>query len=237
MTAKGRLLLLRHGATEWAVLGRHTGSTDVPLTPEGELQARAAARVLARVLGERTGGGAGGSGGAGGGVGSVEPALVVVSPRQRARRTAQLAGLGVPVASGGLGGGEPVVDQDLAEWDYGAYEGLTTPQIRALRGDDWRAFRDGMAPGGPGQPPGEQLEQVAARCARVLGRVRPELERGDVVLVAHGHVLRILATVWLGVDPTFGAQLLLDTAAVCVLGSEHEVPGLSRWNLSPGLLG
>ncbi|TNM54207.1 hypothetical protein FHN55_21990, partial [Streptomyces sp. NP160] len=151
-------MLLRHGATEWSSSGRHTGSTDVPLTQEGEEQARAASGVLSRVLGERAAGGPGGSGG------PVEPVLVAVSPRQRAQRTAQLAGLGVPVDDGGLGGGEPVVLEDLAEWDYGAYEGLTTPQIREQRGDDWRVFRDGVAPGGPGQPPGEQLEQVAARC-------------------------------------------------------------------------
>ncbi|MGQ7296817.1 histidine phosphatase family protein [Quadrisphaera sp. KR29] len=222
MTGTGRLVLLRHGATEWSSSGRHTGSTDVPLTEEGEQQARAAAGVLARVLG--------------GGPGGAEPVRVITSPRQRARRTAQLAGLGVAVAEGGLGGGEPVVEEDLAEWDYGAYEGLTTPQIREQRGDDWRVFRDGVAPGGPGQPPGEQLEQVAARCARVLERVRPQLEHGDVVLVAHGHLLRVLAAVWLEADPAAGAQLLLDTAAVCVLDTEHGVPGVRRWNLTPDLL-
>lgn len=217
MSETGRLLLLRHGATEWSTSGRHTGSTDVPLTEVGEEQARGASRVLHRVL-------------------EGEPALVAVSPRQRAQRTARLAGLGVPVADGGLGGGEPVVLEDLAEWDYGAYEGLTTPQIREQRGDDWRVFRDGVAPGGLGQPPGEQLEQVAARCERVLERVRPALGRGDVVLVAHGHVLRVLAAVWLEAGPQAGAQLLLDTAAVCVLDAEHGVPGVRRWNLTPGLL-
>ena len=67
--------------------------------------------------------------------------------------------------------------------------------------------------------------------------MRPLLERGDVVLVAHGHLLRVLAAVWLGADPDAGAQLLLDTAAVCVLDSEHGVPGVRRWNLTPGLLG
>lgn len=217
VSSKGRLLLLRHGATEWSSSGRHTGSTDVPLTEQGEQQARAAAAVLGRVL-------------------RAEPVLLATSPRQRARETARLAGLGVPVGDGGLGGGEAVVWEDLAEWDYGAYEGLTTPQIREQRGDDWRVFRDGVAPGGPGQPPGEQLDQVAARCARVLERVSGDLTGGDVVLVAHGHVLRVLAAVWLEADPAAGAQLLLDTAAVCVLDTEHGVPGVRRWNLTPDLL-
>ncbi len=218
------MLLVRHGQTEWSATGRHTGSTDVPLTEQGEEQARALPPLLRRFLGD------------------AEPAAVLSSPRVRARRTAELAGLGVPVAQGGLGGGPVVIDADLAEWDYGAYEGLTTPQIREQRGDDWRAFRDGVAPGGPGQPPGEAVGQVAERAGRVLERVRPALTGGDgggggdVVLVAHGHLLRVLAAVWLEADPTAGAQLLLDTAAVCVLDAEHGVPGVRRWNLTPDLL-
>ena len=203
----GRLLLLRHGTTEWSATGRHTGSTDVPLTGAGEEQARAAGPLLRHLLG-----------------GSA-PVAVLSSPRQRALRTAELAGLEVTS-----------VDGDLAEWDYGAYEGLTTPQIREQRGDDWRVFRDGVAPGGPGQPPGEQLADVAARAGRAVERVRPLLEEGDVVVVAHGHLLRVLAAVWLEADPAAGAQLLLDTAAACVLDVEHGVPGVRRWNLTPDLL-
>lgn len=215
--SSGRLVLLRHGTTEWSATGRHTGSTDVPLTAAGEEQARAAGPLLRHLLGGRA------------------PVAVLSSPRRRALRTAELAGLGelAPVQ----------VEPDLAEWDYGAYEGLTTPQVRAQRGDDWRVFRDGVAPGGPGQPPGEQLGDVAARAARVLERVRPLLvgrEGGDVVLVAHGHLLRVLAAVWLEAEgqavAQTGAQLLLDTAAACVLDVEHGVPGVRRWNLTPDLL-
>jgi broad specificity phosphatase PhoE len=202
----GRLLLVRHGRTEWSRTGQHTGRTDVPLDEVGERQAAA----LPTLLSELTGGRA--------------PALVLASPLQRAWRTAELAGLG-----------DHQRDPDLQEWDYGAYEGLTTPQIRSARGDDWRVFRDGVAPGAPGQFPGESLQDVAERCARVLDRARPALARGDVVLVAHGHVLRVLATVWLEATPAAGAQLLLDPASVCVLDAEHGVPGVRHWNLSPAL--
>jgi probable phosphoglycerate mutase len=209
-TRHGRLLLVRHGSTAWSRTGQHTGRTDIPLDDGGEAQAAALPGLLADLLGGRV------------------PALVLSSPLQRARRTAELAGLGG--APGGIQD-EP----GLVEWDYGAYEGLTTPDIRAQRGDDWRVFRDGVVPGGPGQSAGESLTDVAARGARVLERVRPVLADGDVVLVAHGHSLRILATVWLETAPEAGAALLLDPASVCVLDAEHGVPGIRHWNLTPAL--
>ena len=188
-------MLLRHGQTEWSRTGRHTGRTDVPLTAEGEAQARAL----------------------GSWAGKLEPRLVLVSPLQRAARTAELAGLtGV------------VVDDNLQEWDYGGYEGLTTPQIREDTGPGWTVFRNGVV---PGETPGETLQQVASRGRAVLDRVRPELEHGDVVLVGHGHALRVLTTVWLDVDPCIGSQLLLDPATVSVLGSQHDVPAIVTWNV------
>ena len=192
----GDLVLLRHGETEWSRTGRHTGRTDVPLTPYGEQQARAAGRLLA---GRRF-------------------ALVLTSPLERAARTAELAGL-----SGA------VVEPDLVEWDYGAFEGLTSEQIQERGHPGWRIFRDGI------EPPGESLQDVAARVARVVARVRPVLEAGpedggDVALVGHGHALRILATVWLEQAPEMGAQLVLGAASVSVLGSEHGVPAIVGWN-------
>ena len=188
-------MLLRHGQTEWSRTGRHTGRTDVPLTAEGEAQARALGPWAAK----------------------LDPRLVLVSPLQRAARTAELAGLtGV------------VVDDNLQEWDYGGYEGLTTPQIREDTGPGWTVFRNGVV---PGETPGETLQQVASRGRAVLDRVRPELEHGDVVLVGHGHALRVLTTVWLDVDPCIGAQLLLDPATVSVLGSQHDVPAIVTWNV------
>ncbi len=192
-----RLLLVRHGQTEWALSGRHTGLTDVPLTAHGEQQARALAPFLAAIPGLRA----------------------VTSPLRRATRTAQLAGL--PRAD---------VDPDLVEWDYGGYEGLTTPQIRQRTGHAWTVFADGVV---PGDTPGETLEQVAARSRRVLERVRPMMTESDVVLVGHGHALRVLASCWLGGEPDLGAHLLLDPATVSVLAVEHDVPAISSWNASP----
>jgi broad specificity phosphatase PhoE len=200
----GRLLLVRHGQTEWSRTGRHTGRTDVPLTAEGEEQARALR----------------------GWAGGLSPRLVLVSPLQRARRTAELAGLND--RADGAEGARFVVDGDLQEWDYGGYEGLTTPEIRERTGNQWTVFNDGVV---PGDTPGETLAEVAARGRAVLERVRPELEHGDVVLVGHGHALRVLATCWLDVDPCLGSQLLLDPATMSVLGSQHDVSAIVSWNV------
>jgi broad specificity phosphatase PhoE len=161
-----------------------------------------AARALAAALAER------------------EVALTVSSPLERAVRTAQLAGLsGVDT------------DQDLLEWDYGAYEGLTTPQIRTQR-PGWWLWKDGVPPG-KGTHPGETAPQVGERTDRVLDRVRAVLERedGDVVLVAHGHLLRVLTARWLGLAPTAGALFRLDTATLSTLGYEHERPVIVGWNI------
>jgi len=194
----GRLVLLRHGETEWSRDGRHTGRTDVPLTTVGERDARQLAPRLA----------------------GFDLRLVLCSPLSRARRTAELAGL------------DPVTDHDLMEWDYGGYEGRTTSEIREDLGDpDWTVFGDGVV---PGATPGETVEEVAARASRVLTRVAEPLRRGDVALVAHGHLLRILAATYLHQDARFGAQLLLDAGAVCVLDHERGVPAVRSWNETAG---
>ncbi len=185
----GEIILARHGQTEWSAAGRHTSRTDLPLTPRGEEQARALAATL----------------------GACRPVAVLCSPRQRATRTAALAGLTVTD-----------VEADLTEWDYGRYEGLTTAAIRAQR-PGWDLWRDGC-------PDGEGPEQVGARLDRVLGRIRPLLERGDVVLVGHGHALRVAGARWVGLDPAAGALLRLDTATLSVLGFEHDRPVIRRWN-------
>jgi probable phosphoglycerate mutase len=197
----GDLFLLRHGQTAWAEAGRHTGLTDVPLTAYGEQEARAAGDTLRAILGPEP------------------PALVLTSPLQRARRTAELAGLL-----------EAQVEPDLVEWDYGGYEGRTTAEIRAAGHPGWLIFHDGVV---AGATPGETLEQVAARGKRVLDRVRPALAEGDVVLVGHGHALRVLATDWLGRPPDLAQQLILSPASVSRLGSEHDVPAVRAWNVVP----
>ncbi|MFI1990287.1 histidine phosphatase family protein [Actinoplanes sp. NPDC020271] len=182
------IVLIRHGQTEWSANGRHTSYTDLELTPEGETQARRA--------GERLGG--------------RTFAAVISSPRRRALRTAELAGLTVTE-----------VTEDLAEWNYGEYEGITTKQIHADR-PDWSLWTDGC-------PGGETPEQVGERLDRVLARARAI--GGDVALIAHGHSLRVAGARWVGLPPSAGGLLKLDTATVSVLGFEHEVdPVLSAWN-------
>ncbi len=143
---------------------------------------------------------------------------VFVSPLRRARATAALAGLS-----------DAVPEPDLMEWDYGGYEGLTTPQVRASR-PGWSLWRDGVVPG-DAEHPGEQVDAVGARTDRVLARVRPLLAAGeDVALVAHGHVLRVLTARWLGLPPADGRLFWLATAGVCELGFEHDQPVVRGWN-------
>jgi probable phosphoglycerate mutase len=128
-----------------------------------------------------------------------EFSLVLTSPLQRARRTAELAGL------------DAEVDPFLVEWDYGGYEGRTTREIRSELGYNWSAFTHGVI---RGLTPGETVEEVAARASRVLTRVLPAMANGDVALVAHGHFLRILTAVYLRMAPRFGAQITLDAGSV-----------------------
>jgi broad specificity phosphatase PhoE len=204
----GELFLLRHGETTWSKAGRHTGRTDQPRTAYGEEEARSAGAVLEQL---RPAG---------------RFALVLVSPLQRARRTAELAGLTAKA------GAEVEIEPNLVEWDYGGYEGLTTAEIRAQGHPGWLIFTDGVV---PGTTPGESLEQVAERGRRVLARVRRALDDGDVVLVGHGHALRVLACDWLGRAPDLGQQLLLGAGSVSVLGEEHDVPAIRHWSVSaPG---
>jgi probable phosphoglycerate mutase len=147
-------------------------------------------------------------------------ALALTSPLSRARRTAELAG---------LGSAEP--DEDLVEWDYGGYEGITTAEIRADR-PGWDLWRDGVPSGSPGSP-GENAAQIGARADRVLARARAVLaeDRGDVVAFAHGHLLRVLAARWLGLPPEQGALFALDTATVSTLGFEHAYQVVRAWNV------
>jgi probable phosphoglycerate mutase len=192
----GELILLRHGETEWSRALRHTGRTDLPLTPAGEAAAAALAPALAAY--------------------SIHGAFT--SPAQRAVRTAQLAGL--------TGAKE---DPDLWEWDYGGYEGRTTADIRTER-PGWYLWRDGVIPG-DAEHPGETIAQVAARADAVLRRVRPLLAEGDVALVSHGHLLRVLTARWLGLEPAAGRLFRLDTGTLSTLGTEHDEPVISSWNV------
>jgi len=142
------------------------------------------------------------------------------SPAQRAARTAELAGLA-----------DAKPDPDLWEWDYGGYEGLTTAQIQEQR-PGWSLWRDGVIPG-DAEHPGETVEQVGERVDRVLARVAPLLADGDVALVAHGHVLRVLTARYLRLPPDDGRLFRLDTGTVSTLGTEHDEPVIVSWNVPP----
>ena len=137
-------------------------------------------------------------------------ALVMTSPLQRARDTCELAGLGA----------QAMIEPDLVEWNYGAYEGLTTKQIQLAR-DGWSLFRDGC-------PGGETPDEVAARVNRVIAKVRAT--EGNVALFAHGHVFRVLAALWINLPPIYGEHFLLDTATLRVLGYYYDSPALKIWN-------
>nr|WP_274636615.1 histidine phosphatase family protein [Microbacterium bovistercoris] len=194
----GKLVLMRHGETEWSKAGRHTGLTDIPLTARGEELARSAGALVR----------------------GYDFRLVLSSPLQRSRRTAELAGLHADV------------DPLLVEWDYGGYEGRTTKDIRTELGYNWTAFTHGVI---RGATPGETVEEVAARASRVLTRVLPAMAEGDVALVAHGHYLRILTAVFLRLAPRFGAMISLDAGSVSVLGFYREQPAILAWNHGPEL--
>ncbi len=195
-----RVYLLRHGATEWSSSGRHTGRTEVPLTVEGERQARNAGAVLATLL--PTG----------------SSPLVLVSPRKRAQRTAELAGLEATAT-----------ESLLAEWDYGDCEGLTTPQIRQ-RVPLWTMWTHSC-------PGGESAEDVTARADDVLAKVHNALSGRDVVLVGHGHFSRSLIARWLELPVSSGVRFALDPAGITVLGHERGVPQLHRSNVPPTPVG
>jgi len=184
-----RLWLVRHGQTEWSATGRHTGRTDVPLTAEGERQASALTTIFA----------------------GLRPALVLSSPRQRAQRTAELAGLHIDA-----------LDDDLAEWDYGDYEGLTSRQIHETN-PGWTIF-------GAPTPGGETADRIAERADRVLTRAAAALRNGPVVLVSHGHLTRVLGARWIGQPVAAGAHLLLDEASPCLLSAQYGQHVIARWN-------
>jgi len=187
--------LVRHGETEWSAAGRHTSWTDVPLTAVGQQEAWALRQFLDP---ENFG-------------------LVQSSPRQRALRTAELAGF------------KPEIEDDLVEWDYGDLEGRTTDQIRATY-PGWTIW-DGPWPGG------ETPAQVGQRADRVVQRALALPAGTRALLFGHGHLLRVLAARWLRQPPTAGRLFVLVTGTVSVLGWERSDPVVEHWCVPPrGLL-
>ncbi len=190
-TKHAELWLFRHGETEWSLNGKHTSYTDLPLTENGRAQAKSLAPVIAKTQFD----------------------LVLTSPRQRAKDTAELAGLG----------GRAEVEPNLQEWNYGDYEGLSTPEIQATH-PGWSVWQDPITNG-------ESIEQVAARAQKVIDHC---LEHGGkCALFAHAHIFRILAAVWVQQPGVFGQRLALSTATVSVLGWEHSTRVITRWNATP----
>jgi len=190
-----RVYLIRHGETEWSLSGRHTSRTEVPLTARGEARARD--------LGPR--------------LRDLKFARVLTSPRQRARQTCELAGLG-PQAE---------IEPDLAEWDYGDYEGLRSADILGAR-PKWNLFHDGC-------PNGETPAMVSARADRFIARLRAQ--DGNVALFSHGHFGRVLAARWIGLPVMEARGFLFGTAALGILDFEHGDAGspvIALWNDGPG---
>ena len=185
------IYIARHGETAWTVTGQHTGLTDLPLTPQGERNARSLAGRLDGITFKK----------------------VFTSPLQRARRTCELAGFGSLAE----------VDNDLVEWNYGAYEGRRTVEILAER-PGWQLFRDGC-------PGGESPAQVISRAEKVLSRIRTV--EGDVLIFSSGHFIRVLAARWIGLEPSVNSMsFLLSTASLSAVGYEHDIarPVIRLWN-------
>jgi probable phosphoglycerate mutase len=191
-----RLHLVRHGQTAWSLSGQHTGRTDIPLTAQGEDEARLLSPWLSR----------------------IPFTHVLTSPRQRARRTCILAGLDAHAQ----------IEPDLAEWDYGDYEGALSADIRAKR-PGWNAFLDGC-------PGGEMPAQVSARADRLIARL--DTLRGNVALFSHGQFGLALAARWIGLPIADGQNFVLDTASLSTLSynpAHPDIRVIALWNATPGL--
>lgn len=192
-----RLYLIRHGETDWSLSGQHTGRTDIRLTARGEDEARALGPWLQ----------------------AIPLARVLTSPRQRARRTSELAGLGSAAE----------IEPDLAEWDYGDYEGRYSLDICGER-PGWNIFRDGC-------PGGEMPAQVSDRADRLIARLRAVDK--SVALFSHGQFACVLAARWIGLPVVDGQHFAVGTAALNILAyarNHPEVPVIELWNAVPAML-
>jgi broad specificity phosphatase PhoE len=186
-----RLILVRHGETEWSRSGQHTGRSDIPLTERGEDEARNLSVSLR----------------------DARFSHVLTSPRQRARRTCELAGLG----------SSAVVEPDLAEWNYGDYEGKRSADIRKMR-PDWNIFRDGC-------PGGEATMQVSDRADRLIQRLSGV--DGDIALFFHGQFGCVVAARWIGRPVVEAQHFAFGPAAIGILGhspSHPDIRVIAMWN-------
>jgi broad specificity phosphatase PhoE len=195
MTPPLQIYFIRHGETEWSLSGQHTGRTDLSLTPNGELMARHLAPALS----------------------NKAFALVLTSPRIRARATCELAELSAHAQ----------IEPQLAEWNYGNYEGLRTAEIHA-RHPEWDIWEDGC-------PGGDSPQDVSERADRLIARLL-QLS-GKVALFSHGQFGRALAARWIGLPVTQGQHFAIDPASIGIFSFESAHPNrrvISLWNARPG---
>ena len=196
-----QVYLIRHGETAWSLSGQHTGRTELPLTPHGETMARQLAPVLK----------------------GIDFSLVLTSPRLRARATCELAGLAR------TGDDAARVEPNLAEWDYGDYEGLRTAEVHELH-PGWDLWDDGC-------PGGEMPDDAGRRADHLI--VRLTGLTGNVALFSHGQFGRVLAARWIGLPVARGQHFSLDPASISRLGFEADHPGrrvIELWNESASAL-
>lgn len=185
---KQKVMVIRHGDTEWSLKGLHTSHTDLPLTENGRKEASLLSGPFKQ----------------------YDFKAVFCSPLKRARETCQLAG----------GGDNVIIDNDLTEWDYGRFEGLTTEQIEKEM-PNWDLFKDGC-------PGGESPEEVSTRVDRMIKKI--QAIDGDVAVFSHGHLSRVFATRWINQPIQNSHMFVLDTATLNVLGAYHDDPAIVRWN-------
>ena len=186
-----QLYFIRHGETTWSLSGQHTGRTDIPLTAHGEVQARGLALSLQR----------------------VQFAHLFTSPRQRARRTCELVGLGSAAE----------IEPDITEWDYGEYEGLRSVDIRKDR-PGWNIFRDGC-------PGGETPQQIADRADRQIAKL--VVLSANIALFSHGHFGCVLAARWIGLPVLNAQHFSLNPATISILSnspSNADMRVIALWN-------
>lgn len=182
------LYFMRHGETAWSLTGQHTGRTDLPLTAHGEEEARGLGELLRGVRFDH----------------------VFTSPRQRARRTAALAGHA-----------GAVIEADLSEWDYGDYDGKTQDEIRAGK-PNWDIYIDGC-------PGGESPEQISARADRLIARWSSL--SGRIGAFSHGHFGRVLVARWIGLPITYAKNFGISTASYAILTRDAKRPRIMQWNV------
>ncbi|KAL8760125.1 MAG: hypothetical protein Q9199_000262 [Rusavskia elegans] len=225
--ATPRVFIIRHGETEWSLNGRHTGITELPLTSNGEKRIRATGQAL--VGDDRL-------------IVPSQLTHIYVSPRKRAQKTLELLDLGcrdgIPWQEQQPPEGRIIrtnakiqIDDDIREWDYGDYEGLTSATIREQRRKNgegpWDIWRDGC-PGG--ESPGDVtkrldrlIDDIRSRFhGRSTGNMEAESTPRDVLVVAHGHILRAFAMRWIKRELTEGVSLLLEAGGVGTLSYEHH---------------